>query len=89
MSKKYFASLGTLRAFERKHVSLKSLVRQRYEKYKFKMLKFLRNFFIFVITGFVTVITNKNNENKKHSKIKKILLCFFGRNLLFRKEMIK
>ena len=50
MSKKYFASLGTLRAFERKHVSLKSLVRQRYEKYKFKMLKFLRNFFIFVIT---------------------------------------
>ena len=35
------------------------------------------------------VITNKNNENKKHSKIKGILLCFFGRNLLFRKEMIK
>ena len=38
--------------FERKYSNLKSLVLLRYEKYKFKTLKFLKNFFIFVITEF-------------------------------------
>ena len=39
--KKYFASLGTLWAFERKYLNRKSLVLLRYEKCKFKTFKFL------------------------------------------------